>query len=168
MALSRDKIIQSALRLVGQTYHYNDNNSDIYKMAAAFLDNILDSVAYRTDLKFNATKIKLNMSGKRGEEIRYNIPVDYLNKVRFINGIGYFEGEFIYSLDKDLELQYMRKVTLPEFPEYMFELLAHMLALRLSESDTSFRESINLMDSRVNQELQRIYQNQYTPRVRER
>lgn len=168
MALSRDKIIQSALRLVGQTYHYNDNNSDIYKMAGAFLDNILNSVAYRTDLKFNATKIKLTVNGKRGEETRYNIPIDYLNKIMFINGEGYFEGEYIYSLSKDLELQYMRRITLPEFPEYMFELLAHMLALRLAESDTSFKDSIQLMDVRVNQELKRLYQNQYTPRVRNR
>lgn len=168
MALNRDKIIQSALRLVGQTYHYNDNNSDNYKMASAFLDNILDSVAYRTDLKFNATKVRLTVNGKRDDEIRYNIPTDYLNKIMFTNGEAYFEGEYIYSLVEELELQYMRKITLPEFPDNMFELLSHMLALKLAESDTSFRESVNLMDTRVNQELQRLYQNQFTPRVRNR
>ena len=166
MALSKDKIIQSALRLVGQTYHYNDNNSEIYKMAGAYLENIIDSVAYRTDLKFNSTTVSLTVNGKRDEEFRYNIPTDYLNKVLFIGGEAYFEGEYIYSLAENLKLQYMRRITLPEFPDNMFELLSHMLALRLAESDISFRDSVQLMDTRVNQELTRLYQNQFTPKTR--
>lgn len=166
MALSKDKIIQTALRLVGQTYNYNDNSSDIYKMASVTLDDVITAVAYRTDLKFNATTIKLTVNGEREDEIRYNLPTDYLNKVRLLGGEGYFEGEYIYSLSKDLKLQYMRRITLPEFPEYMFEFLSYTLALKLAESDTSFRESVQLLDTRVNQELVKLYQNQFTPKTR--
>lgn len=154
----RDNVIRSVLRQLGEVSVYNDNRSDIYKFIGAMLEDILDSTAYRTDLKFNSTTVKLTKVGTNDlEENRFNIPVDFLNKIRFINSLARLEGEFIYSDSEEVFLQYCRKIDLGEYPDYMENILVLLTALRVAESYNAYSDRLNLLDTRVQEELQRLY-----------
>jgi len=168
MSLDRGKIIEAALREIGEVSTYNDNRSDTYQFASTILEDILGSLAVRTDLRFNATTVKLNKDGvnELGQN-RFNIPVDYLNKLRFVNSTGEFEGNYIYSYDDEVYLKYCRTIALSEYPEYMYNLLVLMTALKVSESMNAFSSRVELLNTRTEQELQRLYNNQFVPYVRD-
>ncbi|MGL5712664.1 MAG: hypothetical protein ACRCX2_06570 [Paraclostridium sp.] len=170
--LQQDKIIRSALRLIGYTYGYNDNNSDTYKLANDILGDLINTVASRTDLLFNSVTVKLTSIGLNDlGENRFNIPIDFLNKIRFLDSNrawvnARIENEFIYSEVDEVHLQYCRKINLNEYPDYLFELMVLLLALKIAESDLTFQDKINLIDTRLDQELQRIYSLEFQPKTR--
>lgn len=167
--LNRDRILRSAIRKVGMVYDYAENITQTTAVFEDVFDTVLRTIASRVDLRFNSRLVKLeknvNTSNKFGE-IRYNKPVDFLNKINFRNGNGRIENEFIYSNDEDLYLLYCSHITLSEIPDYMEELLTIMVAVAIAEAHTQFADRIGILEARYQNELKQIYTIEYQPVVR--
>lgn len=165
--IQRDKIIRTVLRQVGEVSSYNDNRSDTYTLTNDILSDVLDSLAYRVDLTFNSATVKLNKNGENefGEN-RFNIPVDFLNKIRFVNSTARLESEFIYSTNDEVIIQYCRKIDLFEYPEYLYELIVLLTATKLCESNNRFTDRLELLNTRAQEELSRVYKIEYVPLTR--
>lgn len=166
--LSRDRIIQTSLLLLGEVNVYSDNRAEIYKIADALLNNVIDTIASRNDFLFNATTVKLTKYGKNEStnEYIYNKPIDFLNKIMFTNGIGRLENEFIYSDTDDLELRYCRKIDFNEIADYMFDYFTYALATKIAETYTQYTERLAMLNTRLEQERRNIYSIEFTPMVR--
>lgn len=162
--IQRDRIIRAVLRQVGEVSSYNDNRSDTYTLTNDILTDVLDSLAYRVDLTFNSTTTKLNKYGKNEQdENRFNIPVDFLNKIRFVNSVARLEGEFVYSTADEVVLQYCRKIDLMEYPDYLYELIVLLTATKLCESNNRFTDRLEILNTRAQEELNRIYKIEFVP-----
>lgn len=165
--LSRDRIISTALLKLGEVSVYNDNRSEVYSIANSLLNNVLDTIASRNDFLFNSTTTKLTVYGKDEDgEVIYNIPVDFLNKIEFVNGSGRIENEFIYSNDENLELRYCRKINFNEFPDYLFNYLVYALATDMTETYNQYTDRLSILNTRLEQERNNIYAIEFTPRVK--
>ncbi len=166
--MTRDEIIKNALRRCGNTYSYSDNRSETYKLASDVLNDVLKSLATRDSLLFNSTTVKLTKIGINDSgENRFNLPFDFMNKIRFVDVQARIEGEFIYSLDDVVTLQYCRSITLEEFPDYMFEVMCLSLALAVAELDSTYADKLSILDTRLKEELKKIFVMQYSTKVRE-
>lgn len=157
--LDRDRIVQLAwLRLGNQNQLYNGNTTEMQKIAQTLFDSIIDEVAMETTFLFNAVTIKLNknLSSKEGEYFRYNLPVDYLSKVRCSDRLARFEGEYIYSLSEELELTYCRKLNLSEYPDYLSKYLTITLAIKLSEGYRTLSDATQKLEIEQLNEVNRI------------
>ncbi|MGL5714300.1 MAG: hypothetical protein ACRCX2_14865 [Paraclostridium sp.] len=166
--LNRDNVIRSALRYCGESYTYNSNTSQTYKLASDILEDVIRNFATRLDLKFNSTSIILTKDGSNefGEN-RFNLPVDFLNKIRFIDTTtARIENEFVYDTANEVKLQYCRNINFNEYPDYLSELMSYTLALKLSESVEQFNVKLNLLNMRVKEEETKIYKLEYSPKVR--
>lgn len=166
--LNRNKIISTSLLKLGEVADYNDNRSEIYKVASTLLDNVIDTVASKNDFLFNATTIKLTKFGIDEDtgEIVYNKPIDFLNKIKFVNGLARIENEFIYSDVDNLLLQYCKKIDFSEIPEYMFNYLVYSLATELAETYTQYQSRLSMLNARLEQERKIIYSIEFTPMIR--
>lgn len=166
--LNRDNIIRSALRYCGESYSYNNNTSQTYQLASDMLKDVIKNFATRLDLKFNSATIMLTKDGKNEfEENRFNLPVDFLNKIRFIDTTeARIENEFVYDTAEEVKIQYCRNIDFNEYPDYLSELMAYTLALKLCESVEQFNNKLNLIDTRVKQEEIKVYKLEWSPKVR--
>lgn len=164
--ISRDRVISMALKKVGEVSSYNDNRSDVYKLASSELDDILESLASSHKFTFNAitTKLTLNTNKTNNlDEYRYNIPNDFLNKIYFVNSTGRFENEFIYSTDEDVYLRYCRDIDLSDYPEYLFKFLVYALAVGLAEDYPQYENKLSLLNTRLEQYTKDVYKAQFVP-----
>lgn len=154
----RDNVIRQVLRTLGEVSVYNDNRNETYRFVADVLDDVISSVAYRTDLKFNSSTVELTRIGTNelGEN-RFNLPIDFLNKIRFVDCIARIEGEFVYSNEDKVFVQYCRDIDLSEYPGYMETSIMLLTALRTAESMNQFNDRVNLLNTRLEEELKRIY-----------
>lgn len=158
--LDKGKIIKSAFLKLGKNNAYNDNKSDEYIVASSLLDKILDNVARRTTFLFNAVTVKLTPTGQNDlGEYRFNIPIDFLNIVR-ANGNYRVEGEFIYSDQETLFVQYCRKIDFNEYPDNMFEYLEVALCLEMCWAFNSYESRINYYEMLEYRERERIINQQ--------
>lgn len=166
--LSRDRIISTALLKLGEVSAYNDNRSQIYQIADNLLNNVIDTVASRNDFLFNATTIQLTKFGKDDitGEIQYNIPVDFLNKITFVNGLGRIENEYIFSTTDNLQLQYCKKIDFSDIPMYMFNYLVYALATELAETYQQYIDRLQVLNQRLEQERHNIYSIEFRPQIR--
>lgn len=168
--ISRDKVISTALLKLGEVSVYNDNRSREYNIANTLLENVINNIAVRNDFLFNSVTIKLTSDGKNEDtdEYRFNVPVDFLNKISFINDpSARIESEFIYSTSEEVILQYCRKIDFNEFPDYLFNYMTYALALEISETYSTYADRVNLLNTRLEQERQNIYRIGYIPKQRE-
>lgn len=164
----RDQIIRNVLRQLGEVQVYNANTSDIYNYVKDILNDVINHIAYRADFKFNSTTAKLTIVGTNDlGENRFNIPIDFLNKIQFVNGRARIEGEFVYSTNDEVYLRYCRNIDLAEYPDYMENIIMLLTALRVAESYATYSDKLQILDTRVNEEIQRIYRLEYEPRTRE-
>lgn len=156
--IDKSKITEMAIVRLGEVGTiYNDNRSEIYKVAEKLLDNIIDTIAVDNNFLFNATTIKLNKSLQEKNilgEYRYNLPIDFLNIIR-AKGCR-IEGEFIYSKDEEAIITYCRKMSLQEFPDYLTNLLIYNLASVLCDAYSAYSDRKTLMLSYYNREVQRV------------
>lgn len=166
--LERGNIIEQALILVGNINEYNDNRSKTYQMATKLLDKIVDTACGNNDFNFPSTTVTLTESVLNSEtgEYRYNIPVDFLGikkkitvntrtpfKVESIRDLVAssqrvslrVEGEYIYSYNNPLILNYVRKIPLKEFPAYMEDYLIHSLAVKLAQALPAYADKLPLL-----------------------
>jgi len=165
--IDRNNVIKNALLKCGEVSNYNDDRSEEYANASLLLKNIINTVASKNDFTFNSTTAKLTKGGVNvlGYN-RFNLPVDFLNKIAFIDSTGYIEGEFIYSTDDEVFLQYCRAITLEEYPNYMLNYLIYALAVELAESNNSYVERLSILNQRLAKETTDIYSIEYRPTTR--
>lgn len=167
--LVRNTIIQTALLKLGEVSSYSDNRSEEYRIADILLDNVIKNVAVRNDFLFNSKTIQLTLrltshGGKdpiTGEYV-FNLPSDFANKISFIDSVdARLEGEFAYSTEDNLKLQYCRKISLEEMPDYMFNYLVYALATEMAETYSSYISRLTTLNTRLEQERQNIYRIEY-------
>lgn len=167
--LERGNIIESALLKVGNITDYNDNRSDIYKVADKLLNNVVDMVCKSNEFSFNSTTVILTQSGVDSVtgEYRYNIPEDFLGvKKQIITNAPVpfgiesvvdlvnankresfrLQGEYIYSYNTPLRFNYSRKMILTELPDYMTEYITLLLAKSLAMSIRMYADSLPTID----------------------
>lgn len=138
--LDKGRIIKSAFLKLGKNNAYNDNKSDEYIVASSLLDNILDNIAKRTSFLFNAVTVKLTATGKNDlKENRFNLPVDYLNIIR-ANKTYRIEGEFLYSPEKEIFIQYCRKINISEYPDNLFDYLVASLCMEMAMAFNGYED----------------------------
>ncbi|MGL5712772.1 MAG: hypothetical protein ACRCX2_07115 [Paraclostridium sp.] len=157
--ISKDKIVQLAyLKLGNQNQYYNGNITEQQKVASILFDNIISEIAMETVFLFNAVTVKLNknLDFKDGDNFRYNLPVDYLSKVRCSDRLARFEGEYIYSESDGLELTYCRELPLSEYPDYLSKYIIIELAVRLSEAYRTLADNKQLLMLEKQTEVDRI------------
>ena len=166
--LSRDRIISTTLLKIGEVNNYNDNKSEVYKIANTLLENIIDNIATRNDFLFNAVTAYLTEYGRIEEtgEIIYNLPSDFLNKLSFAGGDGRIENEFIYSTTEKLQMRYCRKIDFSEIPKYMFNYIVYGLATEIAETYTQYTDRLQLLNARLEQETKNVYKIEFSPKVR--
>lgn len=166
--LLRNNLIRQALRQLGEVEAYNANTSDIYNYVKDILDDVLNHIAYRVDLRFNSVTSKLTQVGQNElGEYRYNLPIDFLNKIQFVGTYARLEGEFVYSDSDEVFLRYCRNIDLSEYPDYMENIVMLLTALRVAESYSTYSDKLEVLNTRVEQEIQRIYRLEFSPRTRE-
>ena len=166
--MSRDRIISTCLLKLGEVTSYNDDRSEIYRIANALLENVIDNIATRNDFLFNATTVYLTVYGRREdtEEVIYNLPSDFLNKVSFVGGLGRIENEFVYSEVEDLQMRYCKKIDFTEIPNYMFNYLVYALATEVSETYQQYVDRLQFLNSRLEQERLNVYKIEFSPKLR--
>lgn len=144
--ITKDEIIKHTLLNLGENTIYNDNKKEIYKICEIELDKVINSIAYSTGFLFNATTVELTESGEVGGEIKYNMPVDCLNIIR---GFGNWrkENEYIYSTDKNLKIQYCRKISLNEFPDELFSLMVAMLCREMCLTFSTYNKKLEFFNN---------------------
>lgn len=170
--LERGKIIELALIKVGNITDYNDNRSNIYQVATKLLDDIAETVCKSNEFNFPSTTVKLTVSSIISDtgEHRYNIPEDFLGvkKQPIINTPTPFkvesietlvrgnrgldirvEGEYIYSYSNPLILNYVRKLQLTEFPDYIKDYLVLMLAVNLAQTIPMYADRLPFLEKKL-------------------
>lgn len=170
--MERGTLIENALLRVGNMTDYNDNRSDIYKMTDRLLDNVISIICKSNEFSFNSTTVKLTESVRVSEtgEYMYNIPVDFLGvkkKVVRNNPVSYrvesvaalvnahirqnfrIQGEYIYSFEKPLILNYVRTMILTEIPGYMEEYFTLMLAKQICLSVRMFADTLPFIEEQL-------------------
>ena len=157
--LNKDRIIQLAwLKIGDQNQYYNGNITETQQVASMLFDSIIDEIAMETIFLFNATTVVLNknLAPSEGDYFRFNLPVDYLSKVRCSDRLARFEGEYIYSNEDTLELTYCRELPLSEYPDYLQKYLTIELAIRLSEAYRTLSDSKQMLMAERQTEVNRI------------
>lgn len=158
--INKDNVITLAWMMLGeQSQTYNGNITDRQKIAEYLFDAVIRSVASDENFLFNSRKIalskNLNPTNEDGE-IRYNIPVDFLNKIWLSDPKARFENEFIYSEEDDLKMAYCYKLQLSEFPDYLENYLVLSLAYRLAMAYETFASRVGTIASSLDYEVARI------------
>ncbi|MGL5712191.1 MAG: hypothetical protein ACRCX7_07135 [Cetobacterium sp.] len=157
--ISKDKMVQLAyLKLGNQNQYYNGNTTEQQKIASILFDTIIDEIAMETIFLFNAVTVKLNknLDSSDGEYFRFNLPVDFLSKVRCSDRLARFEGEYIYSTSDTLELTYCRELPLSEYPDYLSKYITIELAVRLSDAYRTLADNKQLLMLEKQTEVDRI------------
>lgn len=173
--IEKGEIIELALINVGNITDYNDNRSQIYQIANNLLNGIVSSVCKSNEFNFPSTTVRLTVSTKSSStgEYVYNIPEGFLGlkkhpihntKTPFrvesikelVNGNRgsnfRLEGEYIYSYEHPLIINYVRDIPLSEFPEYMKDYLIILLALKLSQSIPMYADRLMYLENKIKQE----------------
>ncbi|MGL4970544.1 MAG: hypothetical protein ACRC45_02825 [Cetobacterium sp.] len=158
--ISRDSVITLAwMKLGEQSQVYNGNITDRQKVAEMLFDSIIRNVAIDANFLFNSRKVSLNKNitpTNEDGEFRYNIPVDYLNKIWMSDTKARFEHEFIYSEQDNLQMAYCYKIPLSEIPEFMEDYLVSSLAYKLSLAYETFNGKVSFMASEVAEDREKI------------
>ena len=149
--LNKDNIINLAfLRLGEQNQLYNINITDRMKIADTLFDDVINDIATDSNFTFNARTVKLNLNlndtNSRGE-YRYNIPVDYLNRIWISDRFARIENEFIYSTSDDLEMCYCYKMNISDYPNSIQPYIVVSLAIKLAEAFDTYYSKIPRLEA---------------------
>lgn len=142
--IDKNKVIGSALLILGANTVYNDNKSDEYKIANNLLEVVAEEIIGDDDFLFSSSTVELTSVGinELGENI-FNIPIDFL---RLIKGEDLrIENEFIYSKNANLIIQYGRKIDVLEYPNYIERLLTLGLAKKLALAFNSYLDRFQML-----------------------
>lgn len=158
--ISKDNVITLAwMKLGEQSQMYNGNITDRQKVADFLFDSVVRGVAFDENFLFNSKKVKLgkNLNPKNDDdEFRYNVPVDFLNKIWLSDPTARFEHEYIYSTSETLQMAYCYKLPLSEFPDYLESYLVSALAYKLALAYETFNSKIGLIAEELEIEKARI------------
>lgn len=158
--ISKDDVITLAwMKLGEQSQMYNGNITDRQKVAEYLFNAVIRNIASDANFLFNSRKVTLsknvNQTNEDGE-YRYNIPVDFLNKIWLSDPLARFQHEFIYSNDENLQMAYCFKMPLTEFPDYLEDYLVNRLAYKLALAYETFNSKVGLVGQEAEEEKARI------------
>lgn len=160
--MDKGNIIKQAFLKLGDNNAFNDNKGDKYKVADGLLDKIISTIAIEADFLFNAVTTKLTSVGQNNlGENKFNLPIDYLNIITADKKFR-IEGEFAYSKESELNIQYCRKIPLSEYPANMFDVLVLSLAKEIALAFSTYNNKYMLLKQEF-EEVKRkvIYQQGY-------
>lgn len=161
--MDKGKIIQMAFLRLGKNNEYNDNKSDEYKTATLLCDHIVGQLAKETAFLFNSVTVTLTQyqpsTNVLGEN-RFNKPADLLNIIRADVMIRE-EGEFIYSNEKEVQLQYCKKIDIVNMPDNLTDLVIYGLCIQLCLAYNSWIERISYFEQKYAEEKAKILANQF-------
>lgn len=158
--IDKGEVIKSVFRRLGKINVYNDNKSDEYITASSAFDDVVNTIAIRTAFLFNATTAKLTaIAVNELGENRFNIPVDNLNIIR-ANGKYRVEGEFIYSPEKELYIQYCREISLSEYPDYLFDYLVAAVCIEMCLAFNGYQDKLEIFNNLEYRERSKIINQQ--------
>lgn len=144
--LNKSNIIELAFLKVGeQNQMYNMNITDKMKVADQLFEDVIKNIAIDSNFTFNSRTVLLNLNTQQKNlrgEYRYNIPTDYLNKIRSSDRNIRLEGEFFYSFEQNVELTYCYKMNISNYPDYIQKYVILALAIRLAEAFDTYYEKI--------------------------
>lgn len=159
--IDKGEVIKSVFRKLGKINAYNDNKSDEYLTASSAFDDIVKTTAKKTSFLFNATTAKLTSIGKNElEENRFNIPVDNLNIIRVNTNNYRVEGEFMYSPNSELYIQYCRKIDLSEYPDSLFDYLVIAVCIEMALTFNGYQDKLGIFNQLEYQERSKIINQQ--------
>lgn len=159
--IEKGDVIKSVFRKLGKINAYNDNKSDEYLTASSAFDDVIKTIAKKTSFLFNATTAKLTTIGTNelGEN-RFNIPVDSLNIIRLNTKKYRVEGEFIYSPETELYIQYCRKIDLSEYPDNLFDYLVIAVCIEMALTFNAYQDKLAIFNQLEYQERNKIINQQ--------
>lgn len=160
--MDKGNIIKQAFFKLGDNNAFNDNKGDKYKVAEGLLDKVISVIATEADFLFNSITTRLTSIGQNNlGENKFNLPIDYLNIIRGKEEFR-IEGEFAYSKESELNIQYCRKIPLSEFPNNMLNILILSLAKELALAFSAYNNKYGLMKQEFEEEKRKvIYQQGY-------
>ena len=159
--IDKGKIIKSTFRKLGKIDLYNDNKSDEYLVASSSFNDIIENIAKETAFLFNSATVKLTTVGKNDlGENRFNIPVDSLNIIRLNTNKYRVEGEFIYSPETELYIQYCRKINLSEYPDNLFDYLVIAVCIEMALTFNAYQDKLAIFNQLEYQERSKIINQQ--------
>ncbi|MGL5964071.1 MAG: hypothetical protein ACRCZ2_06720 [Fusobacteriaceae bacterium] len=161
--MDKGKIIRISLLRLGKNNAYNDNKSDEYIVANELLDHVIETLAKDTAYIFNSTSTILTKFTPETNELgetRFNKPIDYLNLIR-ADKVVREEGEYIYSKDNDVIMQYNRKVDIANIQDYMADIIIYHLCFELCLAFNSWIDRLQIFESKIKEERTKLISNQY-------
>lgn len=146
--IDKGRVVRSCLLKLGKNDAYNDNKTDEYRIAEDLLENIIDNIAKETTFLFNSTTVKLTSVGKNElGEYKFNPPIDNLNIIRANTKKFRTEGEFIYSNEKEIYIQYCRDIQISEYPDNLFDYLVAALCVEMCLSFNAYQDRIGYFEN---------------------
>lgn len=161
--MDKGNIIRMSLLRLGKNNAYNDNKSDEYTVAEELIEHIVETLAKDTAYLFNSTTVQLSKFSSSVNSLgenSFNKPVDYLNLIR-CNVDVRDENEFLYSKSDEIILQYNRKITIENIPDFAKDLLIYHLCYELCLAFNSWFERMPIFESKIREERAKIIANQY-------
>lgn len=161
--ITENEVITNALLRLGEIGSYNDTRSSIYARAEFLLGGVLNYVAKDGAFLFNAVTTTLTATGNFSdmEEYQFNRPIDMLNFINiFPKKNGRLEGEYFYSDVEEIQLRYLRKLNLSDYPDYMREYLIFALAQNIAEVHNSYATKLDYINLALKNEETKILGNE--------
>lgn len=136
--LNKSDIVNLAFLKVGeQNQLFNMNITDRLAIASTLFEQCINEIATDSNFMFNAKTVLLNLNlldkNYRGE-YKYNLPIDYLNKIWISDREARIEGKFVYSTQEKVEMCYCYKMDLVDYPDYVTQYVVLKLAIKLTEA----------------------------------
>lgn len=161
--LDKGFLISMAFLRLGKNNEYNDNKSLEYKVANKLIDHVFLNMAKDTAYLFNSTTVTLTLFKPDTNvigEYRANVPNDMLNVIRADKPIR-LEGEFIYSNDNEIHLQYCRAIDISDTPEYLSDLLIYTLCREMCLAFNSYYDRLGYFEQKIQEERLKVIANQF-------
>lgn len=173
--IQKSYIVEQAMLKVGQISYYNKSASEQYKFALKLLDGIVRSTCKNNKFNFTSITAELTLNGidKATGEYRYNRPAGFLGVQKTVQGIApvsfrverikdmvyshevdnfRVQGEYIYSMKRNLTINYVRLLELSNFPEYMEEYMILALAKEIAQTNVAYNDMLATLNQQLKQE----------------
>ena len=136
--INKTLLIQKAMLMIGETSDYNNNKSDIYKIAETLLDGIVSDLSSNEAYLFNAVEAELTRTPNKSGS--YNVPVGFLTLIASDNELQRVGNEFLGDGGKIL---YCQETQFNDLPNNISNLLTFRLAVEVAMTNETFSDKVS-------------------------